>query len=88
MTAIALPPVVVPRIPAMNARVCVAVPIRIVPESPAVPVLPTRMLLFSVVRLNPALAPTAVLLLLLVMLASAEEAVLSGARRDSRGRDR
>ena len=50
-TGWAVPPTVVPLIPAMKVAVCVAsVPIRIVPDSPATPPLAMSMLLEPVVR--------------------------------------
>src|SRR5882672_11484776 len=61
-TALALA-VVTPRMPAMNAAACVpAVPIRMVLDSPAIPVLPMSILLLPVVRLDPARVPSAMLL--------------------------
>ena len=54
-TGWAVPPSVVPLIPAMKVAVCVPlVPIRIVPDSPALPELAMSMLLEPVVRFLPA----------------------------------
>ena len=56
------PPKVVALIPAMNVAVCCsALPIRIVPASPALPALAMSMLLEPVVRFLPALWPMATL---------------------------
>ena len=56
------PPRAVPLIPAMKVAVWVPlVPIRIVPDSPALPALATSMLLEPVVRFLPALRPMATL---------------------------
>ena len=53
---------VLPLTPAMKARVCAVLPIRIVPDSPATPRLAMSTLLEPVVNLLPAPEPSAMLL--------------------------
>ena len=61
-TGWAVPPSVVPLIPAMKVAVCLPlVPIRIVPDSPALPALAMSTLLEPVVRFLPAPEPSATL---------------------------
>ena len=64
LTVTCAPDTGTPLIPAMKLAVCVAaVPMRMMPDSPATPRSPMSILLLPVVRFMPASKPTAMLLL-------------------------